>query len=449
MEDLAERYPQKWLGIKGRRVVAVADSKHELERAAEPLADEHPILLLRILVNPDEETAAEVAKNPMAFGRLSFRGADGRVQEIEVLQSMNDDETDECTAAQLIERLRDVRYRSVSFDLHSTLLLPTGGINEVVYNAFKDVLIENGCIDRVVVLEDLFREGAADFVTDLSTNYYRRMDPLLETMPEFLQHPARRWVTANSYTIAQLIAGDPDNISVLIDRLGHGDVKRSQDRLIRMGWGVQKRISGSRSENWYTTEEQRGIIRATLKRGLLIAILSNGMQSSVSDCAKRYFPEIPSWQVFTPQALKDTGKPSLTNAALFLMSLGCAMVRNAIEGRPAPEEAVRALPRRRQGILGRWMKSRAAVANRVYRELTDSQKTGSIEAPLSIIRDALREFCARMKMPESTAESLMIMPHQHLHVGNSDYHDSLPFVGLGLPFDYALYSAKDDGKQPT
>ncbi len=446
MEYLGQHYPNKWVGVNGAGVVAVADSKPDLLRAAMPIADEAgPVSLFHVLLNPDQGTVEEPGQKPLSFGRLSVRTSGG-IQKIDVPPVL-EDETGECTAAVVIERLRDIRYRSASFDLHCTLLLPKRGLNDVIYSAFRSVLRENGCGDRIELLENLFAEKAADVVAAFSIHYYRKTDILLERMPVMLQHPASRWTMVNNYVISEICAGGPGHVGVLIDSLGRGNHDLGVERFVNMGREIQKRISGSSPEAWYVTAEQKGIVEAATERGLLIAILSNGTQSSVCDCAKRYFPEIPAWQIFTPQVLKDTGKPSLTNAALFLLSLGCAMVRNAIEGRPAPEDVVRALPRQRQGIVESWKKARTAVVDTVYREVTDSQKTNSTEATFSVVRGALREFCARMGMPESAGESLVIMPHQHLHVGNSSYHDSLPFVGLGLPFDYLFYTAKDAKKE--
>jgi hypothetical protein len=447
MEYLGQNYPDKWVGVSGERVVAVAESKPELMRAVMPLTDrQEPVLLFHVLVNPDQRIVEEISKRPLSFGRLSVPASDGGVQTINVPPVL-EDETNECTAAEVIERLRDIRYRSASFDLHCTLLLPKKGLNDVIYGAFKSVLTENGLRDRIERLENVFGEKAPDVVAAFSIHYYRKADILLERMPYLLQHPASRWTMVNNYVVSEIASGGPGHVAALIDKLGQGDHERGVERFANMGREIQRRISGSKPEAWYFTAEQRGIIDAATERGLLISILSNGTQSSVCDCTKRYFPEIPSWQIFTPQVLKDTGKPSLTNAALFILSLGCVIVRNAIEGRPAPEDVVHALPRQKQGIVERWKKSRAAMVDKVYHEVTDSQKTDSTEATFSVVRDALREFCTRMGMPESTGESLLLLPHQHLHVGNSSYHDSLPCVGLGLPFDYVFYTAKDDGKR--
>ncbi len=447
MEPLAERYPGKYIGVQRSRVVVVADSEAELVKTAESMDKRNPISVFHILINPDQSTAEQVTTNPMSFSRFYSRTKDGDVESIDILPSVNDDDAEECTAAEVIERLKDLSYRSASFDLHGTLLLPKKGLNEVVYGAFRSVMIENKCGDDIERLEERLGNEAADYVAKISTEYYRKADPLLDTMPHLLQHSVPRWVIANCYTIAELISGDMDNIAPLIEKLGQGDVKRCHERHSAMGIQVQKRISGSKPEAWYATAEQESIVNATLERGLLIAILSNGTQSSVSDCAQRYFPKIPRWQIFTPHVLKGTGKPSLTNSALFLMSLGCAIVRNAIEGGPAPEDVVRALPRQRQGLVERWKKARAEIRDKVYEVVTDSQKIGSTEATIGVVRNALRQFCTRLGMSESTSESILILPHQNLHVGNSSYHDTLPDLGLSLPFDYILYSAKDNKEE--
>lgn len=448
MEDIGGMYPNKWIGIKGERVVAVRDSEAELERAVEPLIDKiQPISIFRILKNPDPKTENEVRQNPLAFGVTYYQSSDGDIERVEQPPLHEHDVTEDSCASEVIDRLKDLRYRSVSFDLHSTLLLPRGGLNDVVYSAFKSVLIDYGFSSTVDILNSCFGENAAEQVASLSTVYYRRADSLLESMPDIFQHPAPRWVMANNYTIVHLIVGDPDHVGLVIRKLGNNDIKLGTKRLIAMGREVQKRISGSRPEAWYFTAEQKGIVDAAIERGILISILSNGTQSSVIDCAKCYFPEIPAWQIFTPKALKDTGKPSLVNSALFLLSLGCAIVRNAMEGRPAPEEIVRSLPKQSQLTVEKWRKARAYVVNRVYEEVTNSQKTNTAENTLGVIRVALREFCTRVKMPDSVSDSLAILPHQHLHVGNSGYHDSLPDVGLGLPFDYILYTAKDNEKE--
>jgi hypothetical protein len=453
MEPLAERYPNKWLGIQGGKVAVVADSKPELERAVRRTLDLRvPVTIGQMLVDPGPEKMAQVAKNPLSAGIVFSRNGD-QVQRMYIQPRVKEDDggenPEDCDAGEVMEHLMDLKYRSVSFDLHGTLLLPKRGWNARIYEAVRGVLVENGCLGEVERFEGIVGEtmDPADFVSTISTDYYRRADTLLETMPEIMQHSKERWVMANAYTIAEITTGHCDNVEILLRKLGRGDPKKGIAPLIEMSRDVQRRISGSGPEDWYATPAERRIIDTAVERGMLISIISNGTHASVVDCARRYFPEIPAWQVFTPEIMRGTGKPSLTNSALFVFGLGCAIVRNAMEGRRAPEEVAQAVPRQRDHIAERWKKAKAAARDMLYTEVTEAQKKESTADVFGLVRKAVHEFCVRMEMRGNVEDCLIVAPHNHLHVGNSKYHDSLPTVGLSLGFKYIFYSAHDENHE--
>lgn len=338
------------------------------------------------------------------------------------------------TVQEVREHLLDLQYRSVSFDLHGTLVHPRQGWNLRIWEAFRKVLRKYGCTDISDQLEQLFGEsGAADFAAGVAKKYYRRGTPLLDELPVLFQSPKVRWSFTNAYALAELIAGDPGNVGLLKQRVGL--------EICNMGLEVHEHISRSDPDDWYTTPEQRAVVENALSRGLLVMILSNGSYSSVVECTKRYFPQIPPWQVLTPEVLRDKGKPGPTNAVLLLFSLGCAMVRNAIEGRTAIDGLTRAFPQKsKQRLLEDWKRSRAKV-----RAWLAEQTLQAPHQAIGLLRQGLTEFCAQMGISGSYADALLVMPQQHLHVGNSDHHDALPLVGLGLPFTYLLYAPKPPG----
>ena len=338
---------------------------------------------------------------------------------------------------ELTFELSDLSLRSVSFDLHATLVLPTEDWNLRIYSAFKSVLAEAGMDGLLRELEETCGvKRAADYAAGVADRFYHRLDDLVQD-DAVLQDPRNRWSLVNNYALVELAVGDARHIGAFFERIGcAGDPQRGAPRLIAMGREVHERISGSKADTWITISEQQAVAGYVRDRGLIMMILSNGSQDAVTECVNLHYPWIPDWHILTPAALGGAGKPSVANAGLLLFQAGCIILRDAIEGKSAPKRVVSSLPRRSKVKLRKAWKRAVEEA---HRELLDGLAGAPTDA-LGRIHEALTVVCRKLGAHPRCIEDLLIAPNEHLHVGNSAYHDHLPVVGLGLPIKHRFYA---------
>ncbi len=470
--ELSQRYPNRWIAIHDQRVVAV-DLDHARCMQLAQACCEMPITFVHTCAPRVPGTNEGVVS-----GNLDDLPADIRSGS----QSVD--------AETIGRELRDLRYRSVSFDLHGTLVLSRIGWNERIATAFRRVLAAHGFHDVVVRLERIHGPHTAAIIAGVAKFWYdccaASEEGLIErgeVLPFPPWNPTVRWSLANSYAIAALIADD-DERTATDDARAYDEVffarlrertwrrphrKRSSERrrareefpglaaadLPRaveelrltdewrdMGIAVHEQISGSAPADWYATDEQRAIVRSAIDRGLVTCVLSNGSVDAVRACVAQHFPDIPPWQVFTPTTFSGAGKPGPANAAQLLASIGSAMVRNAIEDRSAPPAVAAAIAshrRRRDALRRRW----GSASAELYRRVADGARLRNGAGFSTALREALGWFARALGLPEAAVGEMTMHAHEHLHVGNSKYHDALPLLGLGLPFRCIRYDPSD------
>ncbi len=327
-------------------------------------------------------------------------------------------------AGMLRRLILDPDLRSISFDLHLTLVSPRSSRNEHIYRAFCRALEHHGFANVVKAFEA--EQGyplALQLICEASDHFHLFLDEVLEHSWDSIH----RWHMTNATILEALLEryepgappaqNDPWNHRLesrvyaepFQRTLGRAtpDIVATMSREIRLG------ISGSQPDDWEADAREIDLVDLALKRGLHVFIWSNGTQSSVEACSQRWFPGIPRRHVFTPDRLAGTGKPAWESVALFWFN--AQIVR---------------LPSNTYD--GEWERCRAKATKQLFRELKDDERV------FRAVQKAYRHWCRRFGLRVRPLPS----GATHLHVGNSDYHDDLQYVGPGPAFYRGLYKAR-------
>lgn len=320
----------------------------------------------------------------------------------------------------LLEAIRDKDLRSISFDLHCTLVTPAIKLEEHIYAAFRKVLLQRGCHGTLDTLEKFYGERAAGIVANLSDRFYVSVTEDMDAPSREFADSVRRWRLANMDVLYRLIAnaamGDVEHDIYSYDLYEDPEVNElpniTRADLECMATEVQTCISGSSAAHWKAGEIEKELVSEAFRRGLDVFIWSNGTQASVEDCITAYFPMIPLKNVFTPRRLDGTGKPSWQASALFWFNVHLARIPtglNETEWELKRNEATKYLSGR-------------------LRHHVPAEKQ---------VKKALRRWC-RMYADERVTLSPNF---SHLHVGNSGYHDDVFDIGRRAIFWRGTYEA--------
>lgn len=356
-------------------------------------------------------------------------------------------------------------HRSISFDLHQTLVIDRERRNKIICQRTIEVckkyfphISRRMGVPTNRQTENIIAWLAWSYYVDCRAGRNEISSRLLKVDKD---DPASIWSLVDAHVVAHWVETHaPPTVSAgqrldmfdsfwqrlgkLVDQRHSGVDGPTRDKLIAELWfeigrEVHEGIPGSEPNAWYVTDEQKVIVKAVVESGLVWCILSNGGQKAAEACTAAYFPVIKPWQVLTPQRLGGTSKPGEVNAALLLASVGAIMVRNAIEGSPSSDAL-------RNACAGRKKKLRAAW-NGAYRNLIADVRYRLINLTrpwrrLDQVKAGLESFLDQLQLPAALVEVIYVSPRQHLHVGNSEFHDSLQELD-GEQFTCLLYQPED------
>ncbi len=323
----------------------------------------------------------------------------------------------------LRKAILDKDLRSVSFDLHFTLVTSRKSRFEHIYQAFCETLASHGFSEIVEKLENEYgRTEALNLVNDASQSFYDHLHEACEESVEW--DSVWRWRQTNGNVLEALLERyEPEATSAhggndrILFRMFADPFQTTLGRVVpelvkRMADEVRIRISGSEPDDWRAGKTEIEIVGLAFERKLDIFIWSNGTQDSVEACAKRWYPRIQRQRVFTPGRLAGTGKPSWQATAMFWFNLHVAKLDSVL-----PEDE--------------WERQREEATQKLFRSLK------TIKLARRDVHRAYQEWRERFGWPRGR----LARGYTHLHVGNSDYHDDTLFIGDDPSFWRAIYEA--------